>query len=348
MQEKIQKLEKELQTIESDIQKSNPSQSGKLYHRASEIREILNNACELKNAQQKLQENIELKNDPLLQDLANQEIEVLNERIKTLNKKLQSALIPKSPDDTKNVILEIRAGTGGGEAELFASDLLRMYTKFAEKKSWKVDIMNSSRSSIGGIKEISLNISGNNVNENLKFESGVHRVQRVPKTEKSGRLHTSAATVAVLPEAEEAEVKIKTNDLRIDVFHSSGAGGQSVNTSDSAVRLTHIPTNTVISCQDERSQLKNREKAMKILRAKLYEVAQEKLAKERGEARKSQVGTGDRSEKIRTYNFPQDRITDHRIQKSWKNIQTILDGDLNPIISSLLGVERQKKLSSEN
>ncbi|HQL90132.1 MAG TPA: peptide chain release factor 1 [Syntrophales bacterium] len=286
---------------------------------------------QLDEAQQMLREG-----DEGLRELAKEEIPALRQRIEDLEQRLTILLLPKDPNDEKNVILEIRAGTGGDEAGLFAADLFRMYARFAELSGWRVEVLSSSAASgMGGFKEVIAMIEGRGAYSRLKYESGVHRVQRVPVTEAQGRIHTSAVTVAVLPEAEEVEVQIDPNDIRVDVFRSGGHGGQSVNTTDSAVRVTHIPTGLVVSCQDEKSQLKNKAKALKVLRARLLDKMQAESAAQMSEARRRQVGSGDRSERIRTYNFPQGRVTDHRIGLTLYNLQAILDGDLQPVIDAL-------------
>lgn len=257
---------------------------------------------------------------------------------------LKSQLIPPHKEDDNNAILEIRAGTGGEEAELFASELVRMYLRLVENKGWKISIQNQNRTPLGGIKEFIATVSGSGAYGQLKYEGGVHRVQRVPKTEKGGRVHTSAATIAVLPEVEEKEIEIKSENLKIDVYRASGHGGQSVNTTDSAVRITHLPSGLVVTCQDERSQLKNREKALSILRSKLWQKQQDEKEKKQGSIRSLMVKSGDRSEKIRTYNFPQDRVTDHRLPKSWSNIEKILSGHIDEIIDSLKTFEQDSKI----
>ncbi len=291
-------------------------------------------------------ENTLTSDDAELRELATEEVQKLQLATSDLSKQLMVAFLPPDPTDTKNIIVEIRAGAGGDESGLFAAELFRMYSHYAEQNGWKTELLNASRTGIGGYKEIIFEIRGQNVYAQLKYESGVHRVQRVPETEKAGRVHTSTTTVAILPEAEDVDITIDPNDLRIDVFRSGGHGGQSVNTTDSAVRITHLPTNMVVTCQDEKSQIKNREKALKVLRSRLLAQKQEEEHKKRGDARKNQVGTGDRSEKIRTYNFPQDRITDHRIKQNWTNIAPILDGDLDPIIHALTDAEQQQKLAN--
>lgn len=287
-------------------------------------------------------------NDEELKEMAEEELSQLEEKKEKLLEEIKILLIPKDPNDEKNVIMEIRAGAGGEEAALFAHDLFRMYSMYAEKKGWKVEIMSSNETDIGGFKEVILNISGKGAYSRLKYESGVHRVQRVPTTEAGGRIHTSTATVAVLPEVEEVDVEINPNDIKIDVFRSGGHGGQSVNTTDSAVRVTHIPTGIVVTCQDERSQIQNRERALKILRAKLYEMALEEQQREIAETRKSQVGTGERSERIRTYNFPQGRVTDHRIGLTLYRLQEVLNGDLDEIIEALILNDQAEKLKNMN
>jgi len=276
---------------------------------------------------------LESTKDPEFRGLINEEIA-----------RLEKEIVGQDAEDSKNAILEIRAGTGGEEAELFAGELSRMYLKFAERKGWKAIINDKKETTLGGIKELVATIVGGNVYGTLKYEAGVHRVQRVPKTEKQGRIHTSAATVAVLPEIEEKQLEIDPRDLKIDVYRSGGHGGQSVNTTDSAVRITHLPTGIVVTCQDERSQLKNKEKAMSILRAKIWQIEQEKEQSQMRSKRLSMVRSGDRSEKIRTYNYPQDRITDHRIPKSWNNMEKYLDGDLDPIIDELKITDRKNQL----
>lgn len=285
----------------------------------------------------RLEENRELlaDSDPEMRQLAQEDSNQLQAELDRLEEELKQLLTPKDPNDDKNVILEIRAGTGGDEAALFAADLFRMYAKYAELAGWKVDILNSHETGIGGFKEVIFSVSGHRAYGRLKYESGVHRVQRVPTTESQGRIHTSAVTVAVLPEAEEVEVEIEPNDLRVDVFRSSGPGGQSVNTTDSAVRITHVPTGLVVTCQDEKSQHKNKAKALKVLRARLLDMIQQEQLDKTAEDRKSQVGTGDRSERIRTYNFPQNRVTDHRINLTLYKLDEILQGEINSIIDPL-------------
>ena len=287
---------------------------------------------------------LEEENDPEMREMLKDELATAKEDIQRLEHEMKILLLPKDPNDEKNVIVEIRAGAGGDEAALFAADIYRMYAKYAETNRWKIDMMNSNENGIGGFKEIIFMINGQGAYSRFKYESGVHRVQRIPVTESGGRIHTSTITVAIMPEAEEVDVQLDMNDCKFDVFRASGNGGQCVNTTDSAVRLTHIPTGIVISCQDEKSQLKNKDKALKILRSRLYELEQAKKHDAEAEARRSQVGTGDRSEKIRTYNFPQGRVTDHRIKLTLHRLDSILDGDLNEIIDSLIAADQAAKL----
>jgi peptide chain release factor 1 len=292
-------------------------------------------------------EMLESEKDPELRAMAAEEVDALNARQASLGEELKILLLPRDPNDDKNVLLEIRAGTGGEEATLFAADLFRMYARYAERKGWKLEIMDHSDSESRGYKEIIALVSGQSVYSTLKFEGGVHRVQRVPETESQGRIHTSACTVAILPEAEEVELEIPDKDLRIDVYRSSGPGGQSVNTTDSAVRVTHLPTNTVVICQDEKSQHKNKAKALKVLRARLLDQMQAAAHAERADARKTMVGSGDRSERIRTYNFPQNRVTDHRIELTLYSLDRFVQGDMDPVLDPLRAAHQAELLKAQ-
>lgn len=298
---------------------------------------------QLKETEHSLIEASSLISDPELGEMAQTEQLILSEKKIQLENEIKKALLPQDPRNRKNIILEIRAGAGGNESSLFAGELFRMYSRFAEKNNWTISIIDKNQMELGGFKEVIASIKGKNVYNYLKFESGVHRVQRVPSTEKSGRVHTSTATVAVLPEAEDVDIIIESKDLRIDTYRASGAGGQHVNKTESAVRITHLPTGVMVACQSERSQSQNRERAMMLLRARILAEQEKKLDKERGDARRAQVGTGDRSEKIRTYNFPQDRITDHRIHQSWNVVENIMEGNIEEIINALQE-ELNKKL----
>jgi len=348
--DKLQELEQryiELEHLLADPEiVTDPQRLAQLGRERAELEEIVSVYRELRRVDEQIAEAEQLLDgpDPELAELAADELPRLKELREQLYQDLRKRLVPKDPNDEKDVIVEIRAGTGGEEAALFAADLFRMYTRYAERQGWKTEVLSSNPTELGGFKEIIFEVRGKGAYSHLKHESGVHRVQRIPITESGGRIHTSTATVAVLPEAEEVDVQINEDDLRIEVFRSSGHGGQSVNTTDSAVRITHLPTGIVVTCQDERSQLKNRARAMAVLRARLYDLERRKLEEERTGMRRAQVGTGERAEKIRTYNFPQDRVTDHRLKLSVSNLPAVLDGDLDQFISELQALEQAERL----
>lgn len=314
----------------------------------SDLEETVNKYNEYKETANALDEAKSLLDDPEFKEIAKSEVENLTQKLETLKSELEVLLVPKDEDDGKNVIMEIRGAAGGDEANIFAGDLFRMYSYYAEANGWKIEVLNSIEGTSGGFSQIECIIKGENVYSKLKYESGSHRVQRVPSTETQGRVHTSTATVLVMPEIEDIDIEVKESDLKIDVFHSSGAGGQSVNTSNSAVRITHIPTGVVVGCQTERSQLRNKENAMRLLKIKLHDEMKQKQEAEVGESRKSKIGTGDRSEKIRTYNYPQNRVTDHRINFSIMELDRVMDGNLSPIIEALITEDMRLKLSGEN
>lgn len=352
MFDKLDDLVKRLQIVMEELNDptvvNDQERFKKLMKEQNDLTPIVEKYNEYKEAQQTMEESLELleeESDEEMRELAKEELSQAKDDIARLENDLKILLLPKDPNDEKNVIVEIRAGAGGDEAALFAAELFRMYKNFAESNRWKVETMSLNESGIGGFKEAVFMINGKGAYSRLKYESGVHRVQRVPATESGGRIHTSTATVAIMPEAEEVDVQIDMNDCKFDVFRASGNGGQCVNTTDSAVRLTHIPTGIVISCQDEKSQLKNKDKALKVLRSRLYDLECQKAHDAEAEARKSQVGTGDRSEKIRTYNFPQGRVTDHRIKLTLHRLESILNGDLTEIIDSLTAADQAAKLS---
>ena len=322
----LTKLSKEQRSLEETVQ---------TYRRYKEV---------LKN----IEEDKELLKDEELKEMASDELEVLTSEKESLEQKLETLLLPKDENDDKNIIMEIRGAAGGDEANIFAGDLFRMYSKYSDKQGWKVEITNAEESASGGFSQIECMIKGDSVYSKLKYESGAHRVQRIPETESGGRIHTSTATVVVMPEAEDVEVEVKPEDIKVDVYRSGGAGGQSVNTTDSAVRMTHIPTGIVVTCQNERSQLQNKEKALQILKAKIYEEEQRKKEEAEGAERRNKVGTGDKTKKIRTYNYPQNRVTDHRIGLTLNKLDRIIEGELEEVIEALIAEDQKRKLQSED
>ena len=343
--EKYQYLENELTKpdVLSDIKKTREYSK-----EMSSIEDIVNCYKKYKKVLEGIEQAKEMLKDPEIGEMAKEELKSLEEEKEVLDGELEILLIPKDPDDDKNVVMEIRGAAGGDEANIFAGDLFRMYTRYAEKKGFTYQVYNSVDGTAGGFSQIELIIKGKNAYSNLKYESGSHRVQRVPVTESNGRLQTSTATVLVMPEVDEdIDIEINPNDLRIDIYRSSGCGGQGVNTTDSAVRITHLPTNTVVTCQNERSQIQNKEQALKVLKSRLYELEQQKKLEEAGTARRSKIGTGDRAEKIRTYNYPQNRVTDHRIGYTTKNLDRVMDGDLDDIINALIQEDQKRKLKGE-
>ena len=355
MFDKLEDLLVRLEEILSELNEpgvaNDPARFQKLMKEQSELQPIVDAYKEYKVCQQTVEESLMMldeESDEEMREMLKEELADAKSRIEELETELKILLLPKDPNDSKNVIVEIRAGAGGDEAALFAAEIYRMYVKYAESRRWKTELMSLNENGIGGFKEVTFMINGAGAYSRLKYESGVHRVQRVPETESGGRIHTSTITVAIMPEAEEIDFQLDLNDCKFDVFRASGNGGQCVNTTDSAVRLTHIPTGIVISCQDEKSQLKNRDKALRVLRSRLYDMELQKRHDEEAEARRSQVGTGDRSEKIRTYNFPQGRVTDHRIKLTLHRLDTILNGDLDEIIDSLIAADQTAKLAKMN
>ena len=355
MFDKLEDLLVRLEEILSELNEpgvaNDPARFQKLMKEQSELQPIVDAYKEYKACQQTVEESLMMldeESDEEMREMLKEELADAKSRIEELETELKILLLPKDPNDSKNVIVEIRAGAGGDEAALFAAEIYRMYVKYAESRRWKTELMSLNENGIGGFKEVTFMINGAGAYSRLKYESGVHRVQRVPETESGGRIHTSTITVAIMPEAEEIDFQLDLNDCKFDVFRASGNGGQCVNTTDSAVRLTHIPTGIVISCQDEKSQLENRDKALRVLRSRLYDMELQKRHDEEAEARRSQVGTGDRSEKIRTYNFPQGRVTDHRIKLTLHRLDTILNGDLDEIIDSLIAADQTAKLAKMN
>ncbi|HOJ99989.1 MAG: peptide chain release factor 1 [Treponemataceae bacterium] len=353
MNERLVSIQERFKELDLLVQDPNLAKDPKKYRdvmkehaQLSEIVEAHQRCEELEKNIQETEALLKEEKDPGMKELIKEELRELEIQLQDAKDRLKFLLIPRDPLDEKNIIMEIRGGAGGEEAALFAADLFRMYSRYAENQGWKIEVMSSNETELGGLKEIIFSIAGKNVYENLRYESGVHRVQRVPATEASGRIHTSTVTVAVLPEAEETEIEIRPEDLRIDVMRAGGPGGQCVNTTDSAVRITHLPTGIVVHCQDEKSQIKNKAKAMRILRARLFEMEEAKRQAERAEARKSQVGTGDRSERIRTYNFPQNRLTDHRINLTLYKLDLIMQGDLQELFDALKLSAREELLKA--
>jgi peptide chain release factor 1 len=354
MYERLEQLEKKYDELTTTLSSPEIMNDSAKYQKSAkahaELSEVVERYREFKDLQRGISESKQMlaeETDAELRAMAQEELTKLEQRVGGVEDELKKLLLPKDPNDDKNVVLEIRAGTGGDEASLFAAEMFRMYTRYAEVQRCKVEILSSSESGVGGLKEVIAIVEGKGAYSRLKYESGVHRVQRVPQTEQQGRVHTSAITVAVLPEAEDVDVKIEAKDLRIDTFCSSGPGGQSVNTTYSAVRITHIPTGTVVSCQDEKSQIKNREKGMRVLRSRLYEMELERQHQLMAKERKSQVGSGDRSEKIRTYNFPQNRVTDHRVGLTIHQLSEVMDGKLQPFVDALIAHDQAEKLKQE-